>query len=402
MAALHWPNPFKHDVLADLRPRAAAIAEEFQLLVSDWETFLARRYPAFLQKPVGADPGLPLRDAQKAFLENQTKLHVSKNVAPPLIDRSLSKAAHAAEALTLVHPFCQPGHLAADLEFTWEHQMDGPCEVFLDSLLFALEYLKDKCAPLTQIARRRMHPDGKSIAGGDTNFDIGFLMVLQILLRWPHWDPADRMCTGFYTTGVVSASNLYRRIFDPNRTTEEDLLGEAADHWNASLASNLREHPHDAQLLQDTLAEIDKGWLRPFSTKEQLDQAYGPGQWRALRRRLIWQEGHETFRIIDNARSSCHNFAACLKETIHTVPYGITVQNAKFVRSRFGRVLGCVFSLVLGAEDMADAYRTIPNHPLQQALNIVALRHPNFEGRGPSVVFLSSFGASLWTCTSCE
>ena len=61
------------------------------------------------------------------------------------------------------------------------------------------------------------------------------------------------------------------------------------------------------------------------NTLEQVDQLLGNKNWRAMRRRVVWQLSAGKFRAIDNAKTSLTNAGAWLIETITAVPFDIGV-----------------------------------------------------------------------------
>ena len=91
-----------------------------------------------------------------------------------------------------------------------------------------------------------------------------------------------------------------------------------------------------------------------------------------MRRRSMRQGDKD--RAIDNARTSGHNQAAALSETIHTVPFDVGALVARALREEAGRALAGPRQSTLGSYDMRDAYRSIPNAASQEAVCIIAYR----------------------------
>ena len=85
--------------------------------------------------------------------------------------------------------------------------------------------------------------------------------------------------------------------------------------------------------------QLDRHFLSEALTKHNIDNIFGVGRWRGIRRRGIWQNGK--VRGIDNARSSRTNLAALLQDTIMTTPHDIAIQmvcwlfNGKQAEERF-------------------------------------------------------------------
>ena len=60
------------------------------------------------------------------------------------------------------------------------------------------------------------------------------------------------------------------------------------------------------------------GILGPWKTSEEMNEKFGEGQWRPIKRFAVWEASTNKWRAIDNGRSSGHNDAADLFERIHT------------------------------------------------------------------------------------
>ena len=125
--------------------------------------------------------------------------------------------------------------------------------------------------------------------------------------------------------GLVEPSNVYPRITEAPAGSLESLLDpENADAWNTSLATDDRPSELDGSIYDTAQEQIAKGLLSQQMSKEDMDQKFGKGNWRGIRRRGIHQNGK--VRGIDNARTSKTNFAAWLEDTIFTTPADIGIQ----------------------------------------------------------------------------
>ena len=100
-----------------------------------------------------------------------------------------------------------------------------------------------------------------------------------------------------------------------------------------------------------------------------MDDHFGLGTWRGLRRRGIWQgqirkDGGKKIRGIDNARSSKHHSAAFMICTIKTTASNIAMQLVLWLARATQTPLELEQSrFVMGLDDLADAYQGIPNCP---------------------------------------
>ena len=178
---------------------------------------------------------------------------------------------------------------------------------------------------------------------------------------------------GFPLAGVIPGSNIYKDSKAcPLQSTLSDLLGPEADSWNRKLSSDRCTSPNDQEILASTREEQSQGKLSRDYSKAELDEWLGVGQWKAIRRRCIWQEGKQKFRNIDNARTSGTNDAALLPDTIHTVPYDFPVHVVRAIRIGLGTPLCGDLEVGLTADDQKDAYHSIPNMESQKGLGVIA------------------------------
>ena len=81
---------------------------------------------------------------------------------------------------------------------------------------------------------------------------------------------------------------------------------------------------YDTDVYDTAQDQLDRNLLSEALTKEHIDNMFGKGRYRGIRRRGIWQNGK--VRGIDNARSSSTNLAAWLQDTIMTTPHDIAIQ----------------------------------------------------------------------------
>ena len=106
------------------------------------------------------------------------------------------------------------------------------------------------------------------------------------------------------------------------------------------------------------------------------------------------------FRQIDAARKPGYNTAAILFETIYTIPADIGPLNLRWLRKRLGSPLVGVWQPALGADDQEDAYRSNPNAAHQLPFSVIAIRHPDWKGRG-SQMFFAIAHAALYGFSAC-
>ena len=186
-----------------------------------------------------------------------------------------------------------------------------------------LHDLASDCAPLNRKFRQRQSP---AVARAAASLRLGFLSVLLFLLRWPDWAITSLFVRGFKATGIVDPSNVYPSVAPTAWMDEVDLLDPAsADAWNSKIASDTKASEFDQDIYDMAVKQRDARLLSHFMSKLQMDGFFGgPDLWRALRRWGI--EQHGKIRGIDNARTSLHNAAAFIVETVMTAPADIAIQ----------------------------------------------------------------------------
>ena len=113
-----------------------------------------------------------------------------------------------------------------------------------------------------------------------------------------------------------------------------------------------------------------------FFSKSKLDKKFDKGSWGESKRRLLRQSANEKWRAIDNARSSKNNAAADQWVTLTTPSLDLAMK----VAIRLAEVCTCkledLWQLVMGAEDMENAYRSIPNAPEHLPYCVIAVYDP--------------------------
>ena len=87
--------------------------------------------------------------------------------------------------------------------------------------------------------------------------------------------------------------------------SEDTLLGDEADAWNTMLAQDSKADPYEDVVFSHMEKEREQGWITGYFTKRQMDSKFGKGGWKALRRRCIWSETAQKFRMIDNTHAPC-------------------------------------------------------------------------------------------------
>ena len=97
-----------------------------------------------------------------------------------------------------------------------------------------------------------------------------------------------------------------------------------ADAWNTKLTNDNRPFDHDSDVYDTSQDQLQRTLISEALTEFDLDNIFGKGRWRGIRRRGIWQNGK--VRGIDNAHTSRTNLAAWLHAVIMTTPHDIAIQ----------------------------------------------------------------------------
>ena len=140
------------------------------------------------------------------------------------------------------------------------------------------------------------HRPSKHVRGWAPVFTAAWISILEWEDRSLPWD----LVKGFKVVGRISPSGVMMPIpheDEPDSACLEKLLGAAAVEFADELEADTRVHPHAREILSATEEEMALGLMHGFETREQLDNRFGKGNWRAIRRRGI-QQG-EKVRGID-------------------------------------------------------------------------------------------------------
>ena len=388
--------PYVHDALDDILPEAACIAADFGDLTNSFDQYIATEWTDTL---VGPDPGAigrKNRSQRAAALGSQLGGHLSKNGMTLMVpEEGQEPMEHVKIAHTLRHPFTAPPELPLDLKFAAAASALRPTEtnLFRGRQMHRIHEMAARCSDMDEEIRSRLAPE-VSIAAATMN--LGFLTALTFLLRWPDWQLSTLFTRGFRVVGLVEPSNVYPRVTPNAVESLASLLDpEEADKWNCKVQARSLRSDLDSDIFEAAQEQVGRGLLSPAKSKRQIDKIFGVGKWRAIRRRGL-QQG-EKVRGIDNARCSKTNMAAFLVDTIMTTSHDVAMQivswlftgeegNEDFERLRHTLVV------MLGADDLADAYHGLPNAVSQLGFCVVAIMNPKLNRIQFHVSYTHLFG----------
>eukprot|EP00973_Karenia_brevis_P082676 11461419-Karenia_brevis.AAC.1 len=131
------------------------------------------------------------------------------------------------------------------------------------------------------------------------------------------------MTWGMKIIGCLPDSNLFGTA-RPRASMSTSAFLSDADAWNTELAFSKQNSEDDDRIFSMCDVEREAGKLSEFLSKSQLDEMFGRGNWRAIRRRVIFQHSKNKYRLIDVANKSLTNNAANIPENISTCPHDMS------------------------------------------------------------------------------
>ena len=217
------------------------------------------------------------------------------------------------------------------------------------------------------------------------------MAFITVLLRWPDREQARLYVLGFVSVGDIEPSGVFREL--PRQAEsidlQEELLGQAAIDFVDELEAT-RPARFCEEITQQSVEEIDKNHAKGLFSRDQLDELFGRGQWRPLPRFMVEQACGKKRCIDDGARPG-HNSATGAWETIFTTSVDFVVSAVAVLivhvliihvgvspeqsLAELLKLLPDWFQLVIGLNDLLDAYRQCPNAPNQAHLNVVGFLH---------------------------
>ena len=116
------------------------------------------------------------------------------------------------------------------------------------------------------------------------------------------WQMTALYTKGFNVAGIVEPSNINPIAKSKAEISLTALMDvEDADAWNTKLSNDNKAFDHDSDVCDTSQDQLDRNLLSEALTKSNIDDIFGRGRRRGIRRRGIWQNGK--VRGIDNART---------------------------------------------------------------------------------------------------
>jgi hypothetical protein len=199
--------------------------------------------------------------------------------------------------------------------------------------------------------------------------------LLRYSIQWPDCHILELAGHGGRLVGFLPKTFVFREgDVSPELSPEELLASSAA--WVDEIESRPPPSPDvaDAVWAKSEQERTEKGFLRGWFSRAEMDLKFGRGAWRPLVRFAVLQSGK--WRVIDNGRSSLHNVSVNACERIHTTSTGAGVAALRRLRSHAGRPLSGDLEPCLSTHDMTSAYRQIAVAPEHLRFSVIAVYSP--------------------------
>ena len=240
---------------------------------------------------------------------------------------------------------------------------------------------------------RSLHPDVVGSVGRKK------LLLLREMLREACFPGAEAvfesMVSGFTVLGPVPATGVFPEDGGKTATLREADLRREAPLARAALAGS-KPPQEDEDLVQavfdETLREIELGWMRGPFTAEELDSKF---EWWLPARRFGIRQGAKV-RAVDDYSIYGHNECTSTREKIDVGGIDNTLAITRCLMQVLGGSGDEIVAAIPGHErmcghrardlpvcelvgkmwDLSKAYRQLPRNPMQAHLSIVAVFDP--------------------------
>jgi len=348
---------FPSELVADARARVAPVALS-PLLRFD-EFFEYHKAPFAFRGP---DIQALWRKANTVIgSERQNKSSLAQSAPPQLFPHGIGMEGHIKRAIELEHPFAVEARMEFDLEFVIEALAETGTDISLlrNKSLKAWRKIVAALSRLDSFARNQKHTIVEAFPGL-APMTIAFAIKL---LKWPDESLPWCCVNGFPIVGVIPPTGVFRPVdstAEHPEPSEAELLGDNALAWLRELKNT--PPSRDAQAIFDaTMKEVGLGLTSSLLKQNDLDSLYGAGNWRALARHIVHQNGND--RPIDDAKRNGDNACTDTIETITCVPPEFLVLLSKRIVQRAkecGRFpSGRAVELLASVEDWYKGYRQL-------------------------------------------
>ena len=204
--------------------------------------------------------------------------------------------------------------------------------------------------------------------------DVALLHVLAEVAGSPDPDMAAAFAVGLPAVGDIPPSGWWPAACQPS---EVDLNEMSHAAWNAQVEADARRAATSplrageaAAVWERTIQEVRAGLMQGPFTRQQIDDAYGAGTYRAMLRFGVLQNGK--VRACDNARASLHNDGTSTFESLVCEGADFPAR-ACMLYARLARELEVPMpTMAGGTDDLADAYRHVPSNAPNMTVVVLA------------------------------
>jgi hypothetical protein len=318
-----------------------------------------------------ANPSARRVGSRTRRLGSQTAVFPSHRAIPALVPATVVEPPeHIRYAAGVDHPAAEHGQdlpedvLVTVSEITRQHaggyEPAAPRKHAVKALQRAVKLLEPVNAKLDAVLPAH-------VLGMVQRPNVALLCVLERVVRSPDSELAADMAVGMPVVGDIPPSGWWE--VDVKLAAEDITMMDHAE-WHDSIERQARseaarpEKSGDLAAVWDrTMDEVEEGLMHgPFS-RAQIDAAYGAGQWRAMRRFGVLQNGK--VRGCDNARSSQTNAATTTFEKLGCDGPDFSAKVARAFAAEFEKYGLPVPAMMGGTDDLANAYRHVPSRTPQ-------------------------------------
>ena len=304
---------------------------------------------------------------------------LSKIACQPLLPDALNKETHMFLSSCLPSPYDTHAVLDPDVEFAIRAMIAfGPCiRTWRRLQQRAIRTVSNFLSPWEEALRKLMPEPVFKVASDKCP---AMMTAAVVLLDWPDLTIGFRFVRGFRLLGPIESPQIFRPV-TPASPDPPDLAQEFLQRAPAAirkLEALLPQADYAQELLEHTEQEICKGWAEGFFSRQDLDTAFGPSRWLPMQR-FMHVQGCGKLRPIDNGRSNGHNSLAWTLETIWTNTPDFAAASCRALMDALNRsfhVCPSWAQVVFGTEDMAHAYRQVPNMPEEAPGLVIGIWHP--------------------------
>ena len=209
-----------------------------------------------------------------------------------------------------------------------------------------------------------------------SHVNLHVLDMIRYSIMWPDVELVNLASHGGRVVGHVPKTFIYRDANVVPENSPEELLASSIA-WVDAIENGPPPTAEVSRVVWEKSEQerLEKGFLRGWFTRDQMNERHGVGGWRPLVRFAI-QQG-EKWRVIDNGRSSLHNSTSCASERIHTTSTSAGVAALRRLRVHADRPLDGDYRPVFSTQDMTSAYRQIAVMPEQLCFSVVAVYDPH-------------------------